>query len=350
MSSLHSFEPAIVLPPLLLGCAALGLLPREASGQSFAEYGKSTWFVRGGARLLQGVEATVESAPRTPQTPGMYDNGFVLPDAGGTASGLTWNWGYESADQISGDTLQFERYGDLPDAGNFSEESDSFEPGYEVMAGFEFSSFEIGGKVARFGAEVGYGWSPLSVDHRGTASGTVSYFSASHDLNGITPPLAPYSGTFQGPGPVIGLNPATSSTLTSPATSSFAGELESDLHQLKAGLWFEYFPADRFSLALSLGYSSIYPDTTLSFSETYAITNPSIPAFPNRTVSVQDAKWHPGAYGQLRGSYFFTETIGAYLAGDYQYNNKFSFAEAGKRVTLDMKSIYSLSAGFIFTF
>src|ERR1700677_4439761 len=38
-----------------------------------------------------------------------YSNGYVLTDISGSAGGQTWNWGYDSSSQISGNTILMSR-------------------------------------------------------------------------------------------------------------------------------------------------------------------------------------------------------------------------------------------------
>lgn len=314
----------------------------------FEEADQAGFFVRFGPRIQFNLEASVAMVPQTPQEPGRYDNGFVLPDAGGTASGLTWNWGYTDAAQYSGDAINYERYSNLPHAGVFSSESDDPLLGGEVIFGVEFGRFNLAGKEASWGAEMGYAFTPFKVTQSSLASGTVDYLSASHGLGGVVPPVPPYQGTFDGPGPLIDLNPSSSTTLSSAATSTFDGRLESDLHLVKLGAWVELPLTQKISASLSLGYSAVLADTTFDFRETIAIANAGIPALGTTDVSTGASEWQSGFYGQLRATWQFSDHWGAYVAGDYLYNSQFRYREAGREVTLDFHSNFSASLGLIF--
>lgn len=339
------------LAPASLALVA-GALPAGAQitlpPLEFEETDRAGYFVRFAGRALFNVRASVELQPGTPQTPGNYDNGFVLPDAGGTASGLTWNWGYEDAAQVQGDSLNFERYSNLPRAGVFADEKDDPALGGEVLFGAEFGRFDVRTREWSWGVEIGYGYNPFKVSNTSTASGTVDYLAASHALNGIVPPVAPYSGTFDGPGPVIDLNPSAPLQRSSAATTDFEGTLKSDLHAFKVGLWLDAPIAENWSVALSLGYSSILADSELRVYETFNISNPGIPAVEATDATVSDSGWRNGFYAQLRLNWQFSHQFGAFLGGDIQYNNRYEFTGAGRKVTLDFTGTYGAVAGLTF--
>ncbi len=341
------------LAPAALTVLAAGALPAGAQVKlppiQFEEAEKSGYFVRLGPRVQFNVDATVAMSPGTPQQPGFYDNGFVQPDAGGTGSGLTWNWGYENAGQISGDTINYERYSNLPHAGVFTSGSDDPLLGGEVIFGVEFGRFKVGAREWSWGAELGYSLTPFKVSNTSSAGGTVNYLSASHGLGGIVPPVAPYQGTFEGPGPVINLNPTTSTAISSAATSAFEGTLESDLHLVKIGLWMELPLTQTLAAALSLGYSSVYADTQFDFREAITIADAGIPALGVTDASIGASEWQGGFYAELRGTWQFSKYVGAYVAGNYLYNSGFSFHDAGRQVSLDFDSSFSTSLGLVFS-
>jgi len=346
-------QPAGWIGPAALTLLSAGATPLAAQVKlpplQFEDSNRQGFFVRLGPRIQFNVEASVTTSAQTPQQPGFYDNGFVQPDAGGTASGLTWNWGYQDAGQVNGDSLEFTRYSNLPHAGVFAGESDDPVLGGEVMFGVEFGRFAVGRREFSWGAEIGYGLSQFKLSNTSTAAGTVDYLAARHALNGILPPVAPYQGTFIGPGPLIDLNPSEALAISSAAAAAFDGSVKSDLHAFKLGLWLEAPLTRQLSASLSLGYSSVFADTRLEFRETVTIDDPNIPAVMPANVSAGADNWLGGFYGQLRATWMFSDRWGAYVAGDYQYNNKFSFSESGRDVTLDFKGTYGASLGLIFS-
>jgi hypothetical protein len=378
MNSRLSFRSTSLIVPASLTLLAAGTAPLFAQVKlpplQIEESEEAGNFLRLGARVQFNVKAKVGPGAQTPQQPGFYDNGFVQPDVGGTASGLTWNWGYDDAAQVSGDFIDYDRYSNLPQPGTFKSGSDDTMFGGELLGGVEFGRFSVGVREFRWGAELGYAFTPFSVRHAATASGTVNYLSARHALGRfvsstpappaptpastltevnrnapITPPAAPYQGTFNGPGPLIDLNPASVTEITSAATSTFDGQLDADLHTMKIGLWLETDLSPKVSAAFSLGYSSVLADTRFRFTETTTIANGGVPALAPVNASLRTDEWQSGAYAQLRATWQFSRHLGAFASGDYAYHESLRFSGAGRDVSLEFKHTYGASAGFSFS-
>jgi hypothetical protein len=300
------------------------------------------YFVRASAKALFNVGVSVETV-RPVYGPGEYANGYVLPDVGG--SDLTWNWGYDSGTQVDAvnDQLTFERYENLPPLG--TQEESAVAPGGEILAGLEIGTFQLGKKTVRWGVEAGYGFNYLNVDTGTAASGTLTYTTAAHDLNGVTPPDAPYAGTAEGPGPLIGLAPTSSQSQSSAATATSSGEFESLLHNFKVGVWFDYPISDAVFTSLSVGYASIYSDAQFSYTETVTVTDPTIPGLATTdTVGGRD-DWKSGFYAQVRLGYQVSRRVDVFLGVDYQWNDKTTFSDGSRNVTLDFSAILGAFAG-----
>ena len=84
-----------------------------------------------------------------------YDDGYVYVDITGDAGGYTWNWGYQSSSQIHANFLVFT--------------------------------------------------SETNLD-----ANTIQVITDTYYLGGIIPPPAPYSGSFNGPGPLLPDTPSRS--------------------------------------------------------------------------------------------------------------------------------------------
>lgn len=307
------------------------------------------WFVRLGGRALFNAKASVSRSVQT-TGPGYWDNGFVLPDVGGTASGLTWNWNYQHDsgpdNQIIGETINYDRYLGLPDAGSFSGESE-IAPGGEMMIGVRFGEFQVGKKTWEWGAEFGGGYNVFKVSGAETATSNATYETAAYDTNGILLPVAPYTGTYNGPGPVIDLNPnAPPTSTTGTATSAVDGSLESNLYNFKIGVWFDMPLTKKLDLSWSAGFSSLYSDTQYKFTED--ITFPTAPSLDSIDTTVGGRNWQQGGYIQARLQYEFNDSWSAYVGADYQYNGKFRFNGAGRDIDMDFTALFGASLGIQF--
>src|SRR3954463_5137558 len=54
-----------------------------------------------------GNSAVVDPGPAAAGANHNYNDGYVRVDSSGNAGGLTWNWGYQNASQVVGDTMEF---------------------------------------------------------------------------------------------------------------------------------------------------------------------------------------------------------------------------------------------------
>ena len=199
---------------------------------------------------LVGVEAKFSGLgafrpPLSPQPPGggqnyNYDDGFVHLDATGNAGGNTWNWGYDDAAQfnpagggsVSMATSSVLRHGE-------AKGSDDFAPGIEAFAFYdlgELPGLNLGAGPARWGLKATLHYADISIDDSGPVFAGVSRVTDTFSLNGVVPPLAPYTGSFNGPGPLLSDNP-TRVTRGAPNGASVAGnrEVGVDLFGLTVG-------------------------------------------------------------------------------------------------------------------
>ena len=329
----------------LLLAAAAATIPARAQVLEDPETGG--WFARLGAVARFNIKATMEAS--NPVLPaGRFDNGFVLPDVGGSTD-LTWNWGYNNASQVGADAINFQRYDNVPAVGRHNLDLDEPMLGGEIIGGYRFTDFEVGNRTVRVAVLVGYGFMENSQNMGFAAAGSASYTATSYPLNGITPPMAPYAGTAAGPGPLLSLTPSSSVTTTSAANTAFSGSIDATFHLMRLGPSFEMDLTDRFSLEVGVGYATIFADASVDYSETTAFANPAVPAI-NTNSSFDRQDWEPGIYFEVLAKYRFHRHISAYVGGDYQGNNSLKFADVSHKVRIDLRSTYAAKAGVIVNF
>ncbi|MDB4438302.1 hypothetical protein N9195_01795 [bacterium] len=157
----------------------------------------------------------------SPGIPGIrtYENGFVNPDSTGSPDGNTWFWGYDSADQASGNDLRFNTTGfrsKFGQTGSYSGSNsddktlDSLSPQIDlVIAPPSTFRLPFDGILLSFWA-----FFDDSSNHFSNFSGNqvrndyrMNYVDT-FDIENISPIIgAPYAGSANGPGPVIPINP-----------------------------------------------------------------------------------------------------------------------------------------------
>ena len=335
--------------PLFLTALAAGLAaPSLVHAQDLDQPELSGWYVRLGAATRFNVKAEI-TALTLPTS--LYNDGFVQPDISGTASGLTWNWGYNSASQIVGNQLVLSRL-DTPNIGRQDLNVGNPLLGGELIGGYHLREFKLGKRTARLGVELGYGYFSASEGLNLAAAGTATLTKDGFGLGGIVPPVAPYAGTFAGPGPLINLNPdpASHTVVTSPAAATFQGTLNTTLHNLRFGPVLEVDLTKRLSASFGAGLSSVFADVGLNYMESVSFSNPAIPALGTTRANDTFARWRPGVYAELRLNYQITRQIGVFVGGDFQHNDNMTFGDATHQVTLDLSKTYGLKGGLSFEF
>lgn len=339
---------AFFFRPALLACAAAGFASaRNACAQEFNQPEDSGYYFRLGPATRFGVKASI-NANRPVLPEGVYDNGFVLPDIGGPDSGFTWNWGYQSAGQIQGNNLVFSRYDNVPATKRLDADVDSPLFGGEIIGGIDIFEFTMLERTAKVSVELGYGFSSFSSDLSASTTGPATYTVRNHPF-GIILPQPPYSGTFDGPGPLIGLDPSSQSIFSSSANTVFKGSLEAYFHELRLGPALTVPLNGRISLGLSVGYSAVLADTTFRYNETTTFTDPSVPDFSSR-ADINKAKWSPGAYAELRAAYQINRHLSAYLGADVAYHKDVVLQTRHYEANLDLGSTYGLKLGLGYRF
>src|ERR1035437_8830196 len=142
-----------------------------------------------------GVLAAPPPPSAGPAVNRTYSDGFVNVDSSGNAGNLTWNWGYQHASQVSGYTLLM--HAASVSSGASDSSSDDPNLGFEVSYVRDLGHESWG----RWGIKAAFGYT--AIDLRTSAQ----LITDTYQLGGVTPPIAPYAGSFGGPGPVIGSSP-----------------------------------------------------------------------------------------------------------------------------------------------
>src|SRR3954465_14599669 len=176
-----------------------------------------------GARFGMNFKAAFGGSPAVNPGPAVagadhtYNDGYVLTDISGNAGGVTWNWGYRNGSQNPpagvGNTasmlfhaIQF----DSPSAAaNNKSVTDDPQYGGELIYQRLMGRFPSSG---RWGLELALGYTDLDIRDNRSATGAATLTTDTFPLNGVLPPLPPYSGTFQGPGPLLGDTPTRVTT------------------------------------------------------------------------------------------------------------------------------------------
>lgn len=169
-------------------------------------------------RLAGRVQFNLKASFTDARTPlsdaaGQFADGYVLLGSNTSTStnagvvtanpgATTWNWGYQRADQVSGNELTLTRYDQVPRVGTLDGSGGSTTYGGELWAMYELYSFRSFKKrTAHWGVEAGYGFTTFDASASGSVSGTATRRQSVYSLGGIVPPFPGYQGGYYGPVP-----------------------------------------------------------------------------------------------------------------------------------------------------
>ncbi|MEM9237191.1 MAG: hypothetical protein AAGB14_10465, partial [Verrucomicrobiota bacterium] len=222
-----------------------------------------------------------------------YDDGFVNQGAATPGTGLTSFWGYQEDSQVSGDSLSYSLAGglalDSPLPGRDDADSEPA-PFVEISYMVPVREGLWAGMASNFSF---LGLDGIVASRMGSSDvTTVDVFP----LDGVIPPIAPYSGTFSGPGPLIPNLPANRSFRIDPngGSTGYLFGADADLYSLAFGGKLRWDNGDRCFLSLGAGVVINYADWDASWRAT--LLNPDVPGFSSVGAANSDRDFLLGAY------------------------------------------------------
>jgi hypothetical protein len=252
-TALHAMEPADEKNPKLHADAKV---PKNVASAVQPEQHRGPWTLSAGVQWRQFGHLSFDNGsaqawgfhlPASPSHSGIatYKDGFVSPDIGGSDS--TWNWGYANAGQLNGNTLTFHgtQITGSTMINSFNTDWSDTPNGAGVFLKLQSQELLRVHGIS-LSASLGYSWSRAdssndAVAFRAEQQTLTNTVTDRFDVTGVAVPPAPYSGSFVGPGPTIGLNPSKRSIDASNAhidevfTSTLHSSLRTDLHTFSFG-------------------------------------------------------------------------------------------------------------------
>jgi len=272
-----------------------------------------------------------------------YDDGFVREDSSGGAFGDTWNWGYNNASQVQGTNLVFHSAngGGSQTTTSFGTSSSMSHPAWseELSGAGWFTEIESPAVLKQgplsLSFKVGYSFAQADTGHSssavfGAVQQTRSNTQATpiqdtYDASGIIIPLAPYAGSFLGPGPLISDTPSSrsfgSATSTSSVNAAFfrsnvSESLRMNLHTISLGPNFALRCGSRVRLGLGLGFALNVADWEAHYDETLYGNSRALNHY-HRDASQTNVL--PGFYLEPSVEVDLTRHIGVYVSGRYDW-------------------------------
>jgi hypothetical protein len=276
-----------------------------------------------------------------------YDDGYVLTDISGNAGGLTWNWGYDQSGQIAGNTILMHRStvsADAPSATGADED--------DLQCGFELTyDRELGNRdKLHYGLEAAVNYMNLSLKDTSAFSGNVSRLTDAYPFfPGTTPPLAPYQGSFNGPGFVIGATPVSSTTALIPGGATVVDKrnYNADIWGFRLGPYAEYPLGQNLDLWFSGGLAAALVDGSASWKETVFLAGGGTMAGSGGGSDL-GLLW--GGYVSAKVAWQLSEHWSAEGGVQYQYLGTYEHNFGGQVMQLDLSKSVFITIGLGYSF
>ncbi len=280
-----------------------------------------------------------------------YDNGFVRVDSAGNNGSTTWNWSYQDASQYDpsgGGSMSYTLT-------NSSADASAREDG-ENASGFEcYTYFDMGTSTfpqlkdlgATWGFRGGLHYAHVDVGNSATLNSGTFVLTDRFKLGGVVPPQAPYTGSFNGPGPLINDAPVRNTAAGAAALVSGSRELDVHLTTLSFGSYLEIPVCPKFSVLFEGGLNAAIASGDYDFQSTTTISGLGA---KNSSGSDSDTSILPGAYLGLSGIYQLNPSWAIQASGRYQYLDDFTLGDNGSEAELSFGSTFILSLGATYSF
>ncbi|MGO8929778.1 MAG: hypothetical protein ACLQU3_23170 [Limisphaerales bacterium] len=317
MHSTASFLRALALGGVFTA-GSLSVLAQDDNQSEWNHFGLD--FRMGFNIQAKFMNSGAAAAPPPPSAGGAvnraYNDGFVNVDSSGNAGNLTWNWAYQHPSQVVGDTLQMH-------SASVSGGSQNDDPNL----GFEVSYVRDLGHESwgRWGLKAAFGYTEMD------SSTGVQAITDTYQLNGVMPPIAPYAGSFSGPGVVIGSIPARS---IEPGNWS----LDATLYDFRLGPTVDLDITKRLSVELGGGLVVGVVDSTFAFNETTS------------SGSSSSTGYQVGGYAEAGLAYRVCSAASLFGGVQFQSLGDFNQSVGGRRAQLDLSQSIFCVLGFEFHF
>ena len=273
-----------------------------------------------------------------------YDDGYNRVDVSGNNGGLTWNWGYDNASQVPGnDTVVMHSTSGIGNAST-GEMHDDPHPGFELTYGRDLGEAWKG----RWGWEGAFGFSDLEIRQRGMLSGDLTRLSDAYALNGVVPPLAPYAGSFSGPGPLIGDSPSrTIEQVSGGALVGGVREFDASFYGVRTGPYWDLALSDKALVSLSGGLAMAVVDGEFGYRESVTVSGQTLASSSGRNA---DTDFLLGGYASVMFHYLLRDDLRAYGGAQYQNLGSYDNGADGREAKIDFGAVFFLTMGFNYSF
>lgn len=280
-----------------------------------------------------------------------YDNGFVHVDSSGNMGGETWNWSYadnSQYDPANGGSISFNQTNSL--ANGMANERGNAEAGIELFGRLDMGPVNIGefkDRGATWGLSAGLHYARVNIDNHELASSDLLILTDQFPLGGAIPPLAPYTGSYSGPGPLIGDAPSRSYSTEGQAAVMGTRDLDVHLTTFNFGSYLELPVAPKVKLMAETGVSMTVAAGNYDYESSASVAGLGT---QNSSGGDSGTSVLMGLYLEVGGSYQIDPQWAIYVSGRYQAMDDFSLRANGSNANLSFDSAFLISTGVIYSF
>lgn len=276
---------------------------------------------------------------------GVYDDGFVLADISGDTS-LTSNWSYTNDaqyDASGGGSIGLSTTTSVGVTG--VTEEDASAPGVEIRFTRRLPGLSQG--RMHWGLEIALGYSSFEMENSATLLADGNRVTDAFPLDGVIPPLAPYTGSFTGPGPLLGTTPVRStSPIAGAATINGQRRLEADLFTVRLGPRVDAQLTEALALYLSGGVAVAYADGSYRFNSTVTYDGGTV----IRSGAASESEFLGGFFVEAGATWRFTDSWSFFGSIQHRALEDFSLSAAGTDAELSFDDSFTLSGGLSYRF
>ena len=321
----------------------------------------SPWRVGGGYAHLLGLKTEFRglgtfNSPNMIQPLGGginrdYDNGYVRVDISNNQDDETWNWSYDDDSQHNPAGSGSINYSITNSLANASvDEDDGGHPGLELFAYYDMGVANLmSNKVpnASWGFRYGLQYNRVDMSNNSVLSTGLTTTTDRFDLGGNIAPLAPFTGSFSGPCPLLSDSPTRATSLAGTGIVQGNRELDLDLTQFSLGTYLELPVTDKFHVICEAGLSLGFASGSYNFQSATTLSGLGT---QNSSGSNSSNKILPGAYIGLGATYALDDQWAILVSARYQYMDRFDISAKDTEASLSFDSAYLLSLGCVYSF
>lgn len=271
-----------------------------------------------------------------------YDDGYVRLDSSGNAGGVTWNWGYNNASQVVGDSMQYHARQANPFYGA-AENKVTDDPQYGVELIYQRVIAPLGSS-GRWGLEAGFSYTDLDLRGKSSGPGVSQLTTDSFALNGVLPPGAGYQGTFAGPGPLLGDTPSRSIAYDS---RSSRDKLSGQMFAIRLGPFAEWDLTPKLNLSASVGLTLAPTSLDYDFTDVTSVAGGGT-FVGSGHASKTGLLYGPYVSAMLR--YDFNKSWGVFVGAQFQSLNDLKVSSGGRSSRLDQAATVYGTVGLTYKF